>query len=195
MTTPQLIDDLKRDENYAKALPNGDCQAYPDPVSNGAPWTIGYGHTGIEVYPGVVITRAQAEAYLGADIARAVSLCDRYMPWWRKLDDVRQDVLANMMFNMGWGDGTAGLSSFKNTLAAIQRGDYAAAADGMTKSKWASQVGDRAGRLIHMMLFGVRGDAPIVVAPEPDVPPPPPTFPAPQPSWFASIFARLTRRG
>ena len=31
-------------------------EANPDPGSGGAPWTIGYGHTGAEVVPGLVIT-------------------------------------------------------------------------------------------------------------------------------------------
>lgn len=32
-------------EGYAKKLPNGDCQAYPDPATGGNPWTIGFGST------------------------------------------------------------------------------------------------------------------------------------------------------
>lgn len=37
-------------------------KAYPDPATGGAPWTIGYGHTGPDVYPGLVWTPEQAEA-------------------------------------------------------------------------------------------------------------------------------------
>jgi len=36
--------------------------AYPDPASGGDPWTIGYGHTGPEVSPGLTISQAQARA-------------------------------------------------------------------------------------------------------------------------------------
>ena len=32
-------------------------RAYPDPASGGAPWTIGYGHTGPQVKPGLVISQ------------------------------------------------------------------------------------------------------------------------------------------
>ena len=46
-------------------------KAYPDPGSGDAPWTIGYGHTGVEVVPGLVITQAQAEAWLRADLAQS----------------------------------------------------------------------------------------------------------------------------
>lgn len=32
-------------EGYAKKLPNGDCQAYPDPATGSTPYTIGFGST------------------------------------------------------------------------------------------------------------------------------------------------------
>lgn len=45
--------------------------AYPDPATGGAPWTIGYGHTGPEVTPGLKINKAKALQYLRADLAVA----------------------------------------------------------------------------------------------------------------------------
>ena len=45
-------------------------QAYPDPGTGGDPWTIGYGHTGPDVYRGLKITEVQAEALLRQDLAR-----------------------------------------------------------------------------------------------------------------------------
>lgn len=42
--------------------------AYPDPGTRGAPWTIGYGHTGPEVKPGLCISKAKAESLLVGDI-------------------------------------------------------------------------------------------------------------------------------
>jgi lysozyme len=44
--------------------------AYPDPATGAAPWTIGYGHTGPEVRPGLRWTQAQADQALLADVAR-----------------------------------------------------------------------------------------------------------------------------
>lgn len=73
------------------------------------------------------------------------------LPWVKDLDDVRQRVLLDMAFNLG----VAGLLKFKATLAAVERGDYAAAATNMLKSKWAKQVGHRAVRLARMMSDGV----------------------------------------
>ncbi|MFM1688143.1 lysozyme [Aeromonas salmonicida] len=46
-------------------------KAYPDPGSNnGEPWTIGWGHTGSEVKPGLVWTQEQADAAFLVDITR-----------------------------------------------------------------------------------------------------------------------------
>lgn len=42
--------------------------AYPDPGTGGDPWTIGYGHTGDDVYPGLVITQERAEELLVNDL-------------------------------------------------------------------------------------------------------------------------------
>ncbi|MCW3505640.1 lysozyme family protein [Burkholderia cenocepacia] len=83
------------------------------------------------------------------DIAETEAWLDRNLPWWRSLDPVRQRVLMNMAFNM-----QGRLLTFVNTLAAMKRGDYAAAADGMLASKWATQVGARATRLANMMRSG-----------------------------------------
>ncbi|MBU9359756.1 glycoside hydrolase family protein [Burkholderia multivorans] len=83
------------------------------------------------------------------DIAETEAWLDRNLPWWRSLDPVRQRVLMNMAFNM-----QGRLLTFVNTLAAIQRGDYAVAADGMLNSLWAKQVGARATRLASMMRSG-----------------------------------------
>ncbi|WP_333986735.1 glycoside hydrolase family protein [Burkholderia cepacia] len=83
------------------------------------------------------------------DVAETEAWLDRNLPWWRQLDPVRQRVVMNMAFNM-----QGKLLTFVNTLAAMKRGDYAAAADGMLASKWATQVGARATRLADMMRSG-----------------------------------------
>ena len=58
----KLIHDF---EGYARRLPNGDCQAYPDPGTGGKPWTIGWGSTtdenGKPIQPGTVWTRERAD--------------------------------------------------------------------------------------------------------------------------------------
>ena len=98
----------------------------------------------------VGISEDEARYLLANDIKKVSSDLDRAIPWWRTLSEPRQRVLANMSFNLG----TAGLLGFKNTLAMIASGDYAGAADGMLKSKWAKQVGPRATRLAETMRKG-----------------------------------------
>lgn len=44
--------------------------AYPDPATGGAPWTIGVGHTGPEVCPGLLWTEAQIDAVLSSDLLK-----------------------------------------------------------------------------------------------------------------------------
>lgn len=45
--------------------------AYPDPVTGGDPWTIGVGHTGPEVHPGLQWSDAQVMEALRSDITKA----------------------------------------------------------------------------------------------------------------------------
>lgn len=98
----------------------------------------------------VGISKPEAMFLLGNDIAAAEQALDYNAPWWRGLDPVRQAVLVNMCFNMGW----AKLSGFKNTLALIQSGSYGPASQAMLASAWAAQVGARAQRLSAQMAAG-----------------------------------------
>jgi lysozyme len=134
---PTLIGELKRDEGVR-------LKPYTDTVGK---LTIGVGRNLTDVG----ISDDECTALLQNDVARTVAALDKSLPWWRKLDPVRQRVLVNMAFNLGM----VGLLTFKNTLAAVQSGSYAAAAAGMLASKWATQVGDRAKRLAEMMRTGV----------------------------------------
>jgi lysozyme len=143
VTTENLLPDLQRDEGLRLT-------AYPDPLSGGEPWTIGYGHTG-DVVEGETCTEDQALDWLTTDVAFAEMGLDGHLPWWRTLDDPRQDVLCEMAFQLG----VAGLCEFTHTLAAVQAGDWQAAHDGMLDSEWARQVPSRANRLATQMLTGV----------------------------------------
>lgn len=144
MTTPYLSDDLKRDEGCK-------LKAYKDSLGI---WTVGVGHA--HVAPDTVWTQAQADSQLSLDILSAEVDLDRNVPWWRNLNDPRQDVMVNLCFNMGWGDGSRGLSSFHNTLRLMDLGDFDGAAAGLLSSQWATQVHGRATRLAEQMRTGVR---------------------------------------
>lgn len=111
-------------------------------------WTIGIGHF-IGKHRGgwACISADQVNKLFEEDVADVISELDKHLPWWREMSPIRQRVIANMMFNMGWPT----LKQFKNTLRYMSQGKYDLAATGMCKSLWATQVGDRASRLAHMM--------------------------------------------
>jgi len=71
--------------------------------------------------------------------------------WFSSLDVPRQGVLINMAFNMGFH----GLLGFHDTLSAMAKQDWEAAAVDMENSLWAKEVGDRATRLAEQMRTGV----------------------------------------
>jgi GH24 family phage-related lysozyme (muramidase) len=76
--------------------------AYPDPASGGAPWTIGYGHTGAEVVPGLTISQEQADAWLEQDAAEATGAIDRLLSGV-VLTPRQRDALISFCFNVGAG--------------------------------------------------------------------------------------------
>ena len=152
-----LLAELKRDEGVR-------LKAYKDTVGK---LTIGTGRNlddvgllASEIARGMTlssvkrfgVTMAQNDMMLDNDIDRTEADLDRKLPWWRTLDEVRQRVLVNMAFNLG----ITGLLGFKNTLALIKAGKFIQASENMLKSKWATQVGQRAIRLATLMELGVR---------------------------------------
>lgn len=76
---------------------------------------------------------------------------DRWLSWWRNLDQIRQRVLADMCYNMG----IYTLRQFDHTLRFIQAGNYAEAAKAMVLSDWYKETGRRAIRLVKMMELGI----------------------------------------
>lgn len=112
-------------------------------------WSIGYGHTGPEVHEGMEITEEEAERLLSADAA--VALADaRSFPWFCILSENRQQAIASMLFNLGIGR----FRGFKRLIAALEVGEFSAAADEMLASHWRDQVGDRALELAALMRMG-----------------------------------------
>lgn len=140
MNVDLLSAELIRDEAMALRL-------YADSVGK---HTIGVGRN----LDDVGISEGEALFMLHNDIDRTMRDLDQHLPFWRSLDEVRQRVLANMAFNMGIGNDERGLLSFKRTLILIEAGQFTEAAKSMADSRWATQVGDRAKRLVWMMTTG-----------------------------------------
>ena len=115
-------------------------------------WTIGYGHN-LEAHGKAKpesITLEEAEKYLNEDMAAAELQCQRRLPYFGALDNVRRAVIIDMCFNLGIN----GLAGFRRMGEAITQNRYAGAASEMLDSKWATQVKTRAQRLSRMMTTG-----------------------------------------
>lgn len=61
---------IKRFEGCARRRADGLVEAYPDPGTGGAPWTIGWGATGPGIGPGTLWSPEECDARLESDIAR-----------------------------------------------------------------------------------------------------------------------------
>lgn len=124
--SPELIASLKQHEGLR-------LKAYQD--SEGV-WTCGYGRN----LQQLEITKEQAEVWLIEDAAKAIKELDRAFPGWKDHSETRQNVLIEMMFNLG----APRLAGFVNFWAALRAKDYKRAAQEMIASRWAKQVGQRA---------------------------------------------------
>lgn len=109
-------------------------------------WSIGVGRN-IEDRG---IRESEAYVMLDNDIEEATAQAES-MAFFSTLDPVRQDVLIDMIFNLG----LPRLRGFKKMLAALQVHDWETAAKEMLDSKWAMQVGNRALELVQMLRTGL----------------------------------------
>jgi lysozyme len=94
-------------------------------------WTIGYGHTGNEVHPGLTVTQAQAESWLLEDIQVAVEAVNRLVTV--PLDQGEFDALCDFTFNLGQGS-FAGSTLLRD----INAGEFQKAADDLLEWDHAS---------------------------------------------------------
>lgn len=117
--------------------------------------TIGYGHklTGEDKRLGKYvngISTLDAENLLREDYESHKQSTKSVVPNIDSYPEHVQEVLYDMGYNMG----AQGLSSFTNTLSAIDRADYKGAYEGIMGSRYATQVGDRARRNAEALLKG-----------------------------------------
>lgn len=112
---------IQKWEGYAKDLGDGRVQAYPDPATGGAPWTIGWGSTGSDIVKGTIWTRAQAQARFAshvdefaAGVAKALSGAPTTQNQF--------DAMTSLAYNVGLGNFTS-----STLLKKHKAGDYAGA--------------------------------------------------------------------
>jgi GH24 family phage-related lysozyme (muramidase) len=74
--------------------------AYPDPATQGKPYTIGYGHTGKMVYLGMAITRYQGDIYFNMDSKKFEVYVDRNLPF--SINSKLFDMAVSGTYNFGY---------------------------------------------------------------------------------------------
>lgn len=95
------------------------------------------------------ITEDEGVYLTGGRLDKAMREAETF-DWFDTLDIVRQEVVVDMIFNMGLAD----FKAFKRMIAALEKKDYHIASAEMMNSVWKNQVGDRAMRLSKMMWSG-----------------------------------------
>ena len=136
MDRNRLIDQLRIHEGVEKTVYND---------SEGIP-TIGVGRN----LRDRGLSDDEIDYLLSNDIDIVVDELDKVMPWWKDLDEVRQRVLCDLVFNLGMPR----FSGFKKSISYMKQQMWDQAADELLDSKWARQVGRRAQTLSEMMRTG-----------------------------------------
>ena len=113
---------IERAEGFARMRPDGMVEAYPDPASGGAPWTIGCGLTGLGIVEGTVWTREQCDELFRQRLAgfgRQVAGILGNAPTTQN----QFDAMVNLAWNVG-----AGSFAASTLLKMHEAGDDAGAA-------------------------------------------------------------------
>ena len=113
--------------------------------------TFGVGHLVIKSDPeydmdlGTPISESRVIEAFEQDCENVLRDCDILYEDFGDLPEEAQQVIANMMFNMG----RTRLSKFKGMKRGVDSRDWNAAADEMVDSAWYRQVTNRANRLVE----------------------------------------------
>ena len=115
--------------------------------------TFGIGHLVTDTDPeyganvGTKVDEARCIEAFNQDVETVIKDCKILYPDFDDLPEEVQQIVANMMFNMG----RPRLSKFKGMKRGVDAKDWNAAADEMVDSAWYRQVTNRANRLVERM--------------------------------------------
>ena len=115
--------------------------------------TFGIGHLVLDSDPefgqpvGTNITESRVNECFNKDVEIVLSECRILYPDFDDLPEEVQQIIANMMFNMG----RPRLSKFKGMKRGVDARDWMTAATEMVDSQWYRQVTNRADRLVTRM--------------------------------------------
>ena len=115
--------------------------------------TFGVGHLVLDTDPesgqeiGTSVSESRVIEAFEQDCENVLRDCNILYEDFASLPEEAQQVIANMMFNMG----RPRLSKFKGMKRGVDSRDWNAAADEMVDSRWYRQVTKRADRLVERM--------------------------------------------
>jgi GH24 family phage-related lysozyme (muramidase) len=108
-------------------------EAYPDPLSGGDPWTIGYGTTryqdGRRVSPGDKINAIEADLLLRREVDRIAEKLRATVPYWVEMADHQKCALISFAYNLG--SGFYGTTGFETISRELREKDWAAVPDAL----------------------------------------------------------------
>jgi GH24 family phage-related lysozyme (muramidase) len=96
---------------------------------------------------GTAVSEERVKEAFEADLVSVLSDCESLYGDFGDLPEDAQEIIANMIFNMG----RPRLSKFKGMKRGVDARDWNAAADEMVDSAWYRQVPNRAKRLVERM--------------------------------------------
>lgn len=105
--------------------------------------TIGYGRN----LEDLGLSEDEAKYLLENDILRCCQELAQEYPWFKELEGARRDAIINIFYNLG----ATKFRTFKNAIAAMERGEYRKASKEFLDSRWATQVRGRALTLADMV--------------------------------------------
>ena len=115
--------------------------------------TFGIGHLVIESDPecgqeiGTAVSRERVAEAFESDVKGVIEDCNKLYNDFDELPEEAQQIIANMMFNLG----RTRLTKFRGMKRGVDARDWNAAAEEMVDSAWYRQVTNRADRLVQRM--------------------------------------------
>jgi lysozyme len=115
--------------------------------------TFGIGHLVTKTDPesgqavGTTVSEERVQDAFENDVLYVIKDCNKLYNDFDELPEEAQQIIANMMFNLG----RTRLSKFRGMKRGVDARDWNAAADEMVDSRWYRQVTNRADRLVQRM--------------------------------------------